>query len=128
MLILSLQLLHSLDEDDKSQGQNSQDSPTFNKNLIQNDKESQQRYNNSPTESPRSHPTSINLNTVSAHEPNGTVRTPLSPLKNYIEDTAILKMLSDKHLTGEGGEKISSPANSSAEERTNLLHQSDEIS
>ncbi|KAK6635699.1 hypothetical protein RUM44_000953 [Polyplax serrata] len=109
-------LLHSLDEDDKSQ-----ESPTLTRNHGLSDRESLQK-NSSPTESPRSRHVSV-TNPGSPQEANGSVRTTLSPAKNRAEENALLKMFSDKL---DGTEKM--PENSSHEERTNLLRQSDEIS
>lgn len=113
------QLLHSLDEDDRSQGQGSQDSPVLNRNANHSDKESLQRSGSGAAESPRSFQPSSNPS--SPQEPNGSVRTPLSP---------VLKIIQERLISVENNEK--SPQNDSAtadfEERTNLLRANDEIS
>lgn len=120
--------MHSLDEDDRSQGQRSQDSPVMNRNLTQSDKESLQRSSSAAAESPKSHQPPSNPS--SPQEPNGSLRTPLSPVKSRTDENPLIKVVQDKVVIGDSLDKTGSSENPSLdfEERTNLLRQSDEIS
>ena len=101
----------------------------MNRTQNQSDKESLQRSSSAAAESPRSHQPPSNPS--SPQEPNGSVRTPLSPVKSRTdENNAIIKLMQDKVVIGDSFDKTASSENPSLdfEERTNLLRQSDEIS